>query len=187
MRQRINYWSKYCLKSYVSRLVLKAGEEKLWQRTKGRGLQICAAEKQKARLPCCFLLKVGMREVLSSEEEHRDLEGMNIWTSSAKYWGAVPMMIWQQRQAVLYLILYHAFRHMEKIHITEMCLGACMHMCARAQVLYVWLHGHICVRMCKSALLHVWEGMHVCARVHMHMYACPWVAANKSSPDYAGM
>ena len=37
--------------------------------------QIWAAEKQNARLPCCFILKVGMRKVLSSEEDRRDLEG----------------------------------------------------------------------------------------------------------------
>ena len=36
--------------------------------------QICSAEKQKARPPYCFRLKVGMRKVLSSEEERRDLE-----------------------------------------------------------------------------------------------------------------
>ena len=46
---------------------------------------ICAADKQKVRAPCCFLLKVGMRTVLSSEKERRDLEGTQIWTSSAKY------------------------------------------------------------------------------------------------------
>ena len=34
-----------------------------------------AAEKQKARPKCRFLLKVWMRKVLSSEEERRDLEG----------------------------------------------------------------------------------------------------------------
>ena len=33
--------------------------------------QIYAAEKQKARPPCCFLLKVRMRKVLSSEKECR--------------------------------------------------------------------------------------------------------------------
>ena len=37
--------------------------------------QICSAEKQKARPPCCFRSKVGMRKVLSSEEERRNLEG----------------------------------------------------------------------------------------------------------------
>ena len=35
---------------------------------KGKKFQVCTAEKQKARPPCCFLLKVGMRKVLSSEE-----------------------------------------------------------------------------------------------------------------------
>ena len=34
-----------------------------------------AAEKQKAQPKCCFLLKVWMRNILSSEEERRDLEG----------------------------------------------------------------------------------------------------------------
>ena len=29
---------------------------------------------------------------LLSEEGHRDIEGTQIFTSSAKYWGAVPMM-----------------------------------------------------------------------------------------------
>ena len=43
------------------------------------------AEKQKARPPCCFLLKKGMRKILSPEEERRDLEGTQIWTSSSKY------------------------------------------------------------------------------------------------------
>ena len=79
------------------KLVLKAGREGLWRTTKGRELQVCAAEKQKAREkdeinvpmalsvfrdgkkkarpPCCFLLKVGIRKVMSWEEERRDLEG----------------------------------------------------------------------------------------------------------------
>ena len=33
------------------------------------------SREAKARPPCCFLLKKGMRKILSSEEERRDLEG----------------------------------------------------------------------------------------------------------------
>ena len=47
---------------------------------KGREFQISAAKRQKARPPCCLSLKVGMRNVRSSEKEV-----MQIWTSSAKY------------------------------------------------------------------------------------------------------
>ena len=32
------------------------------------------AEKQKARPPCCFLSNKGMRKILSSKEEHRDVD-----------------------------------------------------------------------------------------------------------------
>ena len=58
VQQRLYYWSKYCLKRSVLRLVLKAGREGLWRRVKGREFQICAAKKQKAQPPCCFLVAV---------------------------------------------------------------------------------------------------------------------------------
>ena len=73
------YWSKYCLKRYILRLVLKAGKEGLWQSERRRQFQICAAEKQNTWPPCCFLLKVGVQKILSSREECRDLEGTEIW------------------------------------------------------------------------------------------------------------
>ena len=47
---------------------------------KAREFQISAAKRQKARPPCCFSLKVGMRNVRSLEKEV-----IQIWTSSAKY------------------------------------------------------------------------------------------------------
>ena len=43
------------------------------------------SRKAEGTTPLCFLLKVGMRKVLSSEEERRDLEGLYIGTSSATY------------------------------------------------------------------------------------------------------
>ena len=62
-------------KRWVFRSVLKVDREGLWWTAKGKEFQICTAEKQKAWPPCCFLLKVGMRNVLSLEEERKDLEG----------------------------------------------------------------------------------------------------------------
>ena len=43
---------------------------------------IWTAEKQKARPPCCFISEGGMRNVLSPEEECRDLEVTKSWTVS---------------------------------------------------------------------------------------------------------
>ena len=42
---------------------------------KGREPHTCTAEKGKAQPPCCCLSKVGMQEILSLEEECRELEG----------------------------------------------------------------------------------------------------------------
>ena len=45
VQQKSYYLSKYCLKRYVLRLVLKAGREGLWRREKEKEFQIWAAEK----------------------------------------------------------------------------------------------------------------------------------------------
>ena len=77
VQQRTYYWSKYCLKRSVLRLDLKAGREGLCQTAKGREFHTWAAEKQKAQPPCCFLSKVSMQTILSSEEEcilRRDID-----------------------------------------------------------------------------------------------------------------
>ena len=52
---------------------LKARRLGLWRTMEGRSFQLCAAEKQKARPPCCFRLEVGIPKVLSSEDKRRDL------------------------------------------------------------------------------------------------------------------
>ena len=55
---RSYYWSKYCVKRWVFRPVLKVDRERLWPRAKGREFQVCTAEKEKTQSPCCFLLKM---------------------------------------------------------------------------------------------------------------------------------
>ena len=45
----------------------------------GKEFQVSAAEGQKAWSACCFLLKVGMRKVLSSEEERRETYVRRSW------------------------------------------------------------------------------------------------------------
>ena len=56
--------------------VLGVGTGKAVQlEAKGREPHTCAAEKGKAQPPCCCILKVGMQEILSLEEECRELEG----------------------------------------------------------------------------------------------------------------
>ena len=47
---------------------LEGTERSLWRRVKGREFQICAAKKQKVWPPCCFLLKMGIRKVVSPDE-----------------------------------------------------------------------------------------------------------------------
>ena len=44
VHQRMRYWSKYCLKRFILRLVLKAWKEGLWQREKKRIPDLCSKE-----------------------------------------------------------------------------------------------------------------------------------------------
>ena len=91
MQQKSYYWSKYCFKEVRFKASVEGTEGMAVTESERKRIpDLCCREAKGTTtmlflFVCCLFLKKGMRKILSSEEEHRDLEGTEIWTRSAKY------------------------------------------------------------------------------------------------------
>ena len=75
VQQKSHHWSKYCLKRSVLKASFEGGEGRAVTESERKRIPAVDSREAKGTTTMVFSLKKGMQNILSSEEERRDLEG----------------------------------------------------------------------------------------------------------------